>query len=188
MTTHLSTTLQDAAERVMDYDGPAAPVNLIALADALEHAASIAAELEYAPAHSTVTGETETAYPPLVRLLGAAATLPDEPAVTPARAVQIVADAAGELERLIELMRRCTSHGGLVSQSRCVPCMRAKAELGFPERPAPAPMPAPADLVAMSVCPCGRTFWVMKNERASAIAAHRAAVADHYASCSAGAA
>jgi hypothetical protein len=176
MTTHLSTTLQDAAERVMDYDGPASPVNLIALADALEHAASIAAALEYAPAHSTVTGESATAYPPLVRLLGAAATLPEELTVTPATAVRIVADTADELERFIESMRRCSSHGGLVSQSRCVPCMKAAA----------LPLPDATDLAAMSVCPCGRTFWLRKDgATAAALAKHRAAVADHHTSCSA---
>lgn len=152
MTTHLSTTLQDAAERVMDYDGPAAPVNLIALADALEHAASIAAELEYAPAHSTVTGETETAYPPLVRLLGAAARLPDEPAVTPATAVRIVADTAGELERLIESMRRCSSHGGLVSQSHCIACMKAV------EKPWLAP-----DVCRIATCGCGWRAWLTRG-------------------------
>lgn len=81
-----SALLQDAAERVLDYDGPAVPLNLDALVNALEHAAVLAAEHEYAAAHGTVRSDFghagEPAYPPLVSLLAQVAVV-DEPIVVP---------------------------------------------------------------------------------------------------------
>ncbi|UJP39359.1 hypothetical protein [Cellulomonas palmilytica] len=92
MTTRpLSAVLQDAAERVLDYDGPAVPLNLDALVNALEHASALAAEHEYSAAHGTVRSDFghagEPAYPPLVTLLGDVAVVP-ESIVVP----QLVAD------------------------------------------------------------------------------------------------
>ncbi|MCR6706581.1 MAG: hypothetical protein NVV66_18460 [Cellulomonas sp.] len=82
----LSTVLQDAAERVLDFDGPAVPLNLDALINALEHASALAAEHEYAAAHGVVRSDFghdgAPAYPPLVALLGQVAVAP-EPLVAP---------------------------------------------------------------------------------------------------------
>jgi len=76
----LSSVLHEAAERVLDYDGPAAPLNLDALVDTLEHAAVLAAEHEYSAAHGSVRSDFHrdgaTVYPPLIKLLAQVATLP----------------------------------------------------------------------------------------------------------------
>ncbi|KMM44880.1 hypothetical protein CWIS_13745 [Cellulomonas sp. A375-1] len=86
----LSSTLQDAADRLLDIDASTVPLGLDELVAALEHAAVLAAEHEHAAAHGVVRSDFghhgEPAYPPLVDLLGKAAAAYEPPVVIPALA------------------------------------------------------------------------------------------------------